>query len=105
MSDGYLRLSDLDFAGANAALAEYLRENAERQRPRSPGRPQELPVMLCEEVPPTRRGAVTTWRFWCDYCRRWHSHGAGEGHRVAHCINQESPYLNGGYVLKLKAHT
>jgi hypothetical protein len=64
---------------------------------------------------------------WCKYCRRSHYHGrhrlgtgciydwcvtdvigdvctcptgTGDGHRVAHCHNQKSPYINGGYILK-----
>lgn len=37
---------------------------------------------------------------WCPFCRRWHHHGAGEGHRVAHCINPESPFHKTGYILK-----
>ena len=27
---------------------------------------------------------VKVWIVWCKYCRRWHAHGPGEGHRVAH---------------------
>jgi len=26
-----------------------------------------------------------TWRVWCRYCKKFHTHGAGPGHRVAHC--------------------
>ena len=22
---------------------------------------------------------------WCKYCQRWHIHGMGDGHRLAHC--------------------
>lgn len=37
---------------------------------------------------------------WCDWCRRWHSHGsAGDGHRVGHCACQLSPYRATGYLL------
>lgn len=40
--------------------------------------------------------------FWCSFCNRFHYHGAsGLGHRLPHCINQNSPYLgNNGYILK-----
>jgi len=24
---------------------------------------------------------------WCIYCDKWHIHGAGDGHRVAHCYD------------------
>lgn len=42
---------------------------------------------------------------WCHYCRRYHSHGRGNGtnddygHRRAHCIVPGSPYENTGYIL------
>jgi hypothetical protein len=42
---------------------------------------------------------------WCVPCGKWHWHGAGarpgdgDGHRLAHCINEQSPYTRGGYVL------
>lgn len=42
---------------------------------------------------------------WCQYCLRWHWHGAGnapgdgDGHRSAHCYVQTSPYRQGGYSL------
>src|SRR5262245_956223 len=39
-------------------------------------------------------------RMWCDYCQKWHFHGQGEGHRVAHCIDDKSPYRKTGYILK-----
>lgn len=39
-------------------------------------------------------------RIWCDHCHGWHFHGQGEGHRVAHCIDDDSPYRKTGYVLK-----
>jgi hypothetical protein len=36
----------------------------------------------------------------CVYCRKWHIHGHGYGHRVAHCLDKSgSPYLKTGYVL------
>jgi len=25
------------------------------------------------------------WAVYCSVCKRWHFHGAGAGHRVAHC--------------------
>jgi hypothetical protein len=27
------------------------------------------------------RRFTTRWRVWCKFCRRWHYHGPGEGHR------------------------
>jgi hypothetical protein len=38
-------------------------------------------------------------RVWCHYCVRFHQHGAGYGHRAAHCRRDDSPYLRTGYVL------
>lgn len=37
---------------------------------------------------------------WCPFCVRWHLHGWGFGHRVAHCHLQDSPFKETGYVLK-----
>jgi len=48
------------------------------------------------------------WRTWCRYCKVWHHHGAGPGHRVAHCFDHDrggkriqSPYRQTGYILVL----
>lgn len=38
--------------------------------------------------------------FWCAFCNRFHYHGSYEGHVLPHCINQKSPYLDTGYILK-----
>ena len=38
---------------------------------------------------------------WCKYCRDWHIHGAGEGHREAHC-SERTPYSASGYNLALR---
>ncbi len=43
---------------------------------------------------------------WCIHCVKWHWHGAGkapgagDGHRVAHCHDDTSPYNTGGYQLR-----
>ncbi len=68
-----------------------------------------LPIFLCE---PTDDGVQ--WRFWCPFCAAWHYHGAGPGHRGAHCLTNQmqgnggssekptnSPFKATGYVLKL----
>jgi len=41
------------------------------------------------------------WKVYCVYCKRWHLHGRGLGHRVAHCCS-ESLYYETGYVLVRK---
>lgn len=58
----------------------------------------EYPVVECKEY-----NHGLQWRFYCRYCRTYHIHGAGEGHRVAHCHgNDTSPYYKTGYYLRLK---
>ena len=43
--------------------------------------------------------------FYCEYCKREHLHGYGDGHRVAHCDSHPtgrqtpSPFLDTGYFL------
>jgi hypothetical protein len=58
--------------------------------------PEGMPVILCE----AHEGE---WRFFCPYCRRWHTHSPEPGHRVAHCGNlrseHPSPFLESGYWL------
>jgi hypothetical protein len=46
-------------------------------------------------------GKTPTLKVWCDYCRVWHGHGEPAGHRVAHCLNPDSPYRRGGYDLEV----
>lgn len=43
----------------------------------------------------------TMYQVWCEHCRRWHLHGRGLGHRGAHCVRDDSPYLATGYILAL----
>jgi hypothetical protein len=38
-------------------------------------------------------------RVYCVHCRKWHYHGEGAGHRMAHCMDDESPYHRTGYYL------
>lgn len=45
------------------------------------------------------RDSDTTVRVFCRYCSRWHVHGDGGGHRVAHCQADDSPYRDTGYFL------
>lgn len=54
----------------------------------------ELPVLPAYAC----RGA---WWVWCPWCAALHCHGAGPGHRTAHCREADSPYRQSGYVLKL----
>jgi hypothetical protein len=59
-----------------------------------------LPVMHCR-AERARDGHRVVWTFLCPHCRRRHTHGAGPGHRVAHCNDPSSPYEASGYVLAL----
>ncbi|MCJ7632581.1 hypothetical protein MUP77_09350 [Candidatus Bathyarchaeota archaeon] len=48
--------------------------------------------------------------FYCEYCRKEHLHGQGNGHRVAHCYSappgylgpkiRQSPFYETGYILE-----
>lgn len=57
----------------------------------------DVPVFLCEAIDQGR-----VWRFWCPPCRGFHHHGAGAGHRAAHCHSAAgkaaAPH---GYVIRI----
>jgi hypothetical protein len=36
---------------------------------------------------------------YCEHCRDYHFHGVGDGHRIAHCHVESSPYRQTGYTL------
>lgn len=57
--------------------------------------PSDFPVFRCRE---SGFGSEATWHFWCPYCRKEHTHGAGAGHRVAHCP-RPTPLTATGYYL------
>jgi hypothetical protein len=59
-----------------------------------------IPTLLAE------RTADDELRVWCRYCGKFHYHGAADGHRVAHCIADDSPYhLTGYYLLEVDSLT
>lgn len=39
------------------------------------------------------------WKVWCAWCRAWHLHGTGLGHRTAHCTIATSPFHQTGYFM------
>lgn len=41
-------------------------------------------------------------KVYCDFCKTYHLHGRGEGHREAHCNDPTSPYRKTGYILALE---
>lgn len=55
--------------------------------------PAEYPVLQA------RAAAYGTWVIECPYCGKRHTHGAKEGHRVAHCA-VDTPESVKGYILK-----
>ena len=67
------------------------------------------PTLPAREIVNEETGVVK-WTVWCRYCKAWHYHGQGEGHREAHCSEPGSVYLNSGYNLasldssKLQSH-
>lgn len=56
---------------------------------------KKAPIVLAIE-----RDAAGNLSTWCQYCSKFHHHGKGEGHRDAHCFEEDSPYIRTGYVLK-----
>ena len=54
----------------------------------------EIPVL-----PACATSDGVTWSVWCCYCLKWHLHGAGAGHRGAHCV-RETPHAETGYSLE-----
>ena len=40
-------------------------------------------------------------KFWCDKCKRYHTHGLPEGHRSAHC-GPNPGFRETGYMIRLK---
>ena len=46
-------------------------------------------------------GNGITCSFYCRWCDKRHLHGLGEGHRVAHCLCDDSPLRLTGYNIKL----
>lgn len=58
---------------------------------------KEIPVIMALPRPDFEGGFI----FWCPFCKEWHKHGRGPGHRAAHCYgNPESPFYETGYILK-----
>ncbi len=58
-----------------------------------------IPVILCEER--TDLPFDEAMKFYCDFCKKYHFHGLGEGHRIAHCHNDKSPFNEKGYIITL----
>jgi len=63
----------------------------------------DAPIFECQLDPPDRDG-FRAWSFYCPYCKRRHRHSPEPGHRVAHCHDDQSPYADTGYSLRLRPH-
>lgn len=59
----------------------------------------EVAVILCEER--TDTNLVGAMKFYCDFCKKDHIHGIGEGHRLQHCFDVDSPFDQVGYIITL----
>ena len=58
---------------------------------------------IAEVVAVRRPARAHPWGLYvvaCPYCRRDHRHGAGEGHRVAHCVTSTAESER-GYMVRL----
>ena len=65
---------------------------------------KKLPVLLA--TPVIEDGKVIQWKAWCPFCTGYHFHSPEPGHRVAHCHNENSPFQESGYILRLETrHT
>jgi len=61
-----------------------------------------FPVLKCF---PINENQVKAW---CPFCKKWHLHGYTDdikdnkaSHRIAHCIDKDSPFkISGGYKIK-----
>ncbi len=56
-----------------------------------------IPIVLCTHRTDNFPEGL---QFYCDFCKKNHLHGEGEGHRVAHCHNENSPFEKTGYILQ-----
>lgn len=54
-----------------------------------------IPIILCK----SRKDFPEGFTFKCSFCKKSHSHGMNEGHRIAHCHNDKSPYAKTGYIV------
>jgi len=57
----------------------------------------DTPIIKCEP----RKDFEGGMEFYCPFCRDYHRHGRGEGHRGAHCTSEQSPFKATGYIITL----
>ena len=56
---------------------------------------EEMPMFKCFP----REQDTRMLQFWCPFCRKFHKHGRGPGHRAAHCVGTSSPLNKTGYIV------
>ena len=68
------------------------------------GIPKKTVILSCKNGIPIIQAYLHNNRavFWCEYCKTYHYHGPMDGHRVAHCISEDSPFNRTGYILKIE---
>ena len=59
-----------------------------------------VPIIECYER--TDIFLEGSMEFYCIFCKKTHRHGKGNGHRIAHCSNIKSPFIETGYIINLK---
>lgn len=57
---------------------------------------KEVPTIYADE------NGKTQLKFYCNHCSEYHYHSKDTGHRVAHCTNKKSPYIDTGYILEVR---
>ena len=60
---------------------------------------EELAFTDVPRLPASAGPSGRSWRVWCRFCRKWHTHAPEPGHAWAHCTEAGSPYLLTGSVL------
>jgi hypothetical protein len=73
------------------------RPATQRKKTKQPQPKREYPVVKCLPRPDFVGGLM----FYCPFCKTLHAHGRGNGHRVSHCTNPESPLYEHGYIVKM----
>lgn len=89
----------------NLTPEEYSKQWAKASKQIEKKNPK-IPVIMClpREI---MGGRADGMKFWCPYCKMWHLHGMGNGHRTAHCCDTngsrsfEKPFYEHGYIIKM----
>jgi len=58
-------------------------------------------VILCEKDTNFENSNLGVWTFYCEYCKRKHIHGHGEGHRASHCLLNDKSVFKNDYIITI----